>query len=68
MSPLEQALYKTHKNPLEAAAELGIQYQNDIEIGLDQCVDCGIWLKPNQLIPDLDNQKICLDCRDFIGL
>lgn len=68
MSPLERALYKTRKTVLAAATDSGIEYILDAEIGLEQCADCGIWLKPSELIPDLDGQGICKDCLTHYGL
>ena len=68
MSPLELALYKTRKSVLAAQRECAIEYILDTEIGLEQCSDCGIWLRPQELTPDLDGQGICKDCLQHYGL
>lgn len=62
MNALEQALYKTRKTVLAASRESDLKYHLDSEISLEQCADCGIWLKPVELILDLDNLGICRDC------
>lgn len=67
MNPLEQALYKTRKSQLAASRECDIKYHLDIEIGLEQCADCSIWLKPHELILDLDSLGICRDCWQHHG-
>lgn len=72
-SPLDLALYKTRKNVLEACIESGIEYdlnsqESQRHLNLDQCADCGIWLKPEELKPDLDGNGICPDCEQFYGL
>lgn len=67
MNALELALYKTHKTVLAASRELGVEYVLDAEISLEQCADCGVWAKPSELIPDLDNQGICRDCYNHYG-
>lgn len=68
MSPLERTLYKTHKTVLEASRETDVEYILDAEITLEQCADCGIWLRPSELVPDLDGQGICKDCLTHYGL
>lgn len=73
MSPLDLALYKTRKNVLEACAENGIKYdlnsrESQTGLSLLQCADCGIWLKPEELKPDLDGNEICPDCESYYGL
>lgn len=72
MTPLESALYKTRKTLLEVCREFDIEYtlesvgfQKDLE--LDQCASCSIWLKQEELIPDLDGNEICKDCYKFYG-
>ena len=67
MNDIDLALYKTRKSPLEACAELGIQYVLNVEITLGQCNSCGIWLKPYQLVKDADGLDICNDCLTYYG-
>ncbi len=66
MTPLDKILYKTRKSVLEAEAEM---IDNNVcSITLDQCNSCGIWLRPDQLKPDLDGLPICKDCETHYGL
>ena len=68
MNELERALYKTRKTVLAACCDSDIEYILDAEISLEQCADCGVWLKSGELIPDLDKQGICKDCYNHYGL
>lgn len=68
MTPADEILYKTRKTALDAATELGHNNVNDLEITLDECTSCGIWLRKDQLIPDLDKNLICGRCADHYGL
>ena len=68
MNELDSLLYKTRKNVLEIAAELGDNSISLGDISLEQCNSCGVWLKPSQLKPDLDDLRICKDCEGYYGL
>lgn len=68
MNPIDKALYKSRKNALEALAELSDNNVSLGDISLEQCNSCSVWLKPNQLIPDLDGLPICKDCLNHYGL
>lgn len=68
LNALDYVLYKTHKSILDACAELMIEYSSEVEIHLKQCNCCGIWLKPGQLVKDLDGLDICQTCVDAYGL
>lgn len=65
MNALETALFKTRKNILETADEIGYNYVSEVEIQLKQCNCCGIWLKV--MHQDLDNLDICTYCLDAYG-
>lgn len=64
---INQFLYKTRKSIVDAQRELGLEYVSDHEITLTQCNSCGIWLKPHQMLKDLDGLDICKDCYDAYG-
>lgn len=64
MNEIELALYKTRKSLLDITEEFG--YTRDI--ALLQCSSCNIWLRPLQLLKDLDGLEICKDCKDSYGL
>lgn len=69
LNSLDYVLYKTHKSVQDACTELFIPYSADtVKVSLCQCTSCGIWLKPLQLIKDLDNLDICKDCYTAYGL
>lgn len=68
MNSLEACLYKTRKNALECAGELGYNNVSEVDIGLSACSDCGIWLKPKEMKKDLDGLPICKDCLTYHGL
>jgi hypothetical protein len=65
VNELELALFKTRKNILETASEIGYNYHSEVGITLKQCNCCGIWLKKMQL--DLDGLDICDYCLDAYG-
>ncbi len=67
LNALDYVLYKTHKTVKDACTELIIPYSDSVEISLCQCNSCGIWLKPNQLVKDLDGLDICKDCYTVYG-
>lgn len=67
MNSLDYVLYKTRKSVVEACTELLLKYDPSLEISLLQCSHCSIWLKPQQLIPDLDSLDICEDCYRHYG-
>jgi hypothetical protein len=64
VNEVEAALYKTRKSIIDAIEEIG--YADTIS--LLQCSSCNIWLKPQQLLKDLDGLEICVNCRDSYGL
>lgn len=68
LNAVDYVLYKTHKSTLDAFRELMIEYNSEWEINLLQCTSCGIWLKPTQLLKDLDGLDICSDCQTTYGL
>lgn len=65
MNEIEAALYKTRKNALEVASELGYNDISEVEIRLKCCSSCGIWLPKMKL--DLDGLDICDYCLDAYG-
>lgn len=68
MTQLSKHLYKTRKNLLEVCAEFDIEYDLDsLELSVEQCSSCNIWLKPKELHEDLDKNPICGDCLRFYG-
>lgn len=67
MNNLEYFLYKSRKSILEAQREFGIQYVLNSENSLTQCNSCGVWLKKQQMFPDLDALDICKECLDAYG-
>lgn len=65
---LEAYLVRTRKTITQACKELGIDSR---EVDADmlliaQCSHCSVWNK--NLITDLDQNPICVYCRDLIGL
>lgn len=68
MNSIDKALYKTRKYALDALAELSDNNVSLGDISLEQCNSCSVWLKPEQLTPDLDGLPICKDCVDHYGL
>lgn len=64
MNDVEAALYKTRKNINSVLEEIGCEQS----ISLLQCSSCNIWLKPHQLIKDLDGLEICTDCKNYYGI
>lgn len=67
MLEIEKTLYKTRKSLLDVCSEFDVEYIDSGEISLKQCNSCGIWLKPQQLLPDLDGLDICNDCLTYYG-
>lgn len=66
MTPLDKILYHTRKTVLEASAEM---IENNVSlVTLEQCNSCSVWLKPEQLKPDLDGFPICKPCETHYGL
>lgn len=68
MSPLELVLYKTRKSVLEGLVEIGDNNVSSGDITLSQCNSCGVWLKPSQMLKDLDGLDICNYCHAAYGL
>jgi hypothetical protein len=67
MTPLDKALYRTRNSFRQACQEAGIDYNDELNTSLGECAHCNIWLKPKELIPDLDNNPICKTCFTYEG-
>lgn len=67
---LHSVLLNTRKNLWDVCRELNIDPKllELQQLELDQCNHCGLWLKPDKLIEDLDHNHVCGYCRDLTGL
>jgi hypothetical protein len=67
---LTRHLYKTRKYLHEACKELSIDFDRIdptiLEKQISTCTHCSIW--STKLIPDLDENPICITCAKLIGL
>jgi hypothetical protein len=68
MNRLERHLYKTRKTFRAACHEIGEDIEYACTPELETCTSCDIWLKSDELIPDLDGLPICKDCLSHYGM
>lgn len=65
MNELERALYKTRSILPHVLLELDLD--PEYPCTLEECSSCSIWLRPEELTPDLDGLPICRDCLRWYG-
>lgn len=68
MNEVERTLHRTRKTLMEACIEAGVEFDPGLVTNIQECSNCSIWHKISELIPDLDNNPICKNCKHFYGL
>jgi hypothetical protein len=67
MTELASELYRTNKSIVRACSDLGIEFDPEDLLDLEQCTHCNIWWHGFELLLDLDFNNICRFCEERYG-
>jgi len=61
-------LYRTRKNLKDAATAFGRPVESFIDLPVEPCASCNLWLFPRELTDDLDGHPVCKECLLYYGM